>query len=68
MKTEQLGIVDKNQNLHVFIGIDEYQSIEDVKGIPVGKEPLLQDLINVIGTVVSPPMDGVRIYPMFAGN
>jgi hypothetical protein len=61
-----LGL-SNDQILHLFIGVDEYQSIKDVNGIPVGEEPLLQDLVNAIGSIVASPVDGIRIYPMFAG-
>ncbi|RKP15997.1 hypothetical protein ROZALSC1DRAFT_31867, partial [Rozella allomycis CSF55] len=56
----------------MFLGVDEYQSIEDVKGIKIGREELLQDLINAIGGNVesesTSPINNIRIYPMFAGT
>ncbi|EPZ33719.1 hypothetical protein O9G_002357, partial [Rozella allomycis CSF55] len=37
-------------------------------GIKVGREELLQDLINAIGGIVASPVEHIRIYPMFAGT
>jgi hypothetical protein len=55
--------------LHMFIGIDEYQSIEDVKGLQVSKVGgLLQDLLNSLGDILAAPVHGIRLYPMFAGT
>ncbi|RKP18705.1 hypothetical protein ROZALSC1DRAFT_22966, partial [Rozella allomycis CSF55] len=72
MKAVSLGLVREIDLFHMFIGVDEYQSIEDVNGIKVNREPLLQDLINAIGGNVesesTSPINNIRIYPMFAGT
>ncbi|KAI9324154.1 hypothetical protein BDR26DRAFT_882302, partial [Obelidium mucronatum] len=64
------------QTLQMFLGVDEYQSIEEVNGIRVCKvvdqvevqEELLPELLNVLGDILSDPVDGICIYPMFAGT
>ncbi|EPZ34850.1 hypothetical protein O9G_001981 [Rozella allomycis CSF55] len=66
MKAESLGLIGENDVFHMFLGVDKYHYIEDVKGIPVSHEPLLQDLINAINGVVASPVDNIRIYPMGA--
>ncbi|RKP17013.1 hypothetical protein ROZALSC1DRAFT_31147 [Rozella allomycis CSF55] len=66
MKAESLGLIGENGVFHMFLGVDKYHYIEDVKGIPVSHEPLLQDLINAINGVVASPVDNIRIYPMGA--
>ncbi|KAG9405244.1 hypothetical protein AC1031_004352 [Aphanomyces cochlioides] len=69
-----MGISAPGKSLQFFVGVDEYQSIKDVNGIRVGtkedgtKEELLQDLLNVLGDIMARPVDGIRIYPMFAGT
>ena len=67
-KYDELSMIKKNQILHLFIGIDEYQSIHEVCGIKVAEETLLQDLLNILGNIMASPVDGLRIYPMFAGT
>jgi len=63
------GDITPSQCLHMFLGIDEYQSIEDVNGIQQSKHGgLLQDLLNSLGDILSDPVDGIRLYPMFAGT
>jgi hypothetical protein len=53
----------------MFLGIDEYQSIKDVKGVQQTEDGgLLQDLLNILGDILSSPVDGIRLYPMFAGT
>ncbi|KAF0702597.1 Aste57867_7773 [Aphanomyces stellatus] len=73
-KSIEIGISTSEEPLQLFLGVDEYQSIKDVNGIRVGtnedgsKEELLQDLLNVLGDIMASPVDGIRIYPMFAGT
>ncbi|KAI3635616.1 hypothetical protein MIR68_006254 [Amoeboaphelidium protococcarum] len=63
----RLGLIKFDATLHLFIGVDEYQCIHEVGGKRMRNEELLQDLLDVLGDVISDPVDGVRIYPMFAG-
>jgi hypothetical protein len=59
----------ESECLHMFLGIDEYQSIEDVNGVQQSKVGgLLQDLLNSLGDILSAPVHGIRLYPMFAGT
>ncbi|KAF0707818.1 Aste57867_6533 [Aphanomyces stellatus] len=73
-KAIQMGISTPEDTLQMFLGIDEYQSIKDVNGIRVTtnqdgtKQELLQDLIDVLGHVLSSPVNAIRIFPMFAGT
>ncbi|KAF0714876.1 hypothetical protein As57867_003635, partial [Aphanomyces stellatus] len=73
-KSIEIGISTSEEPLQLFLGVDEYQSIKDVNGIRVGtnedgtKEELLQDLLNVLSDRMASPVDGIRIYPMFAGT
>ena len=62
-----LGMIKADETLHLFLGVDEYQTIHQVGGKKVGKEELLHDLLNVLGSIMACPVAGVRIYPMFAG-
>ncbi len=63
------GDLDESECLHMFLGIDEYQSIEDVDGVQKTKQGgLLQDLLNTLGDILASPVDGIRLYPMFAGT
>jgi hypothetical protein len=63
------GDLDESECLHMFLGIDEYQSIEDVKGVKRTKiGGLLQDLLDSLGDILASPVDGIRLYPMFAGT
>jgi hypothetical protein len=63
------GMLVESECLHMFIGIDEYQSIKDVKGLQHTEDGgLLQDLLNSLGDILSAPVDGIRLYPMFAGT
>lgn len=62
------GIIDESQVLNLFLGVDEYQSINEVGGIKIGEEDLLQELLNVLGNVMASPVEGLLIYPMFAGT
>jgi hypothetical protein len=63
------GDLDESECLHMFLGIDEYQSIEDVMGVQKTKQGgLLQDLLNALGDILATPVDGIRLYPMFAGT
>ena len=67
-KCLNLGITKPNETLHLFVGVDEYQTIHEVGGIKKGDEELLQDLLNLLGDIMFGPVAGVRIYPMFAGT
>ncbi|KAI9346281.1 hypothetical protein BDR26DRAFT_916685 [Obelidium mucronatum] len=70
------GELKVGQTLQMFLGVDEYQSIEEVNGIRVCKvvdrvevqKELLPELLNVLGDILSDPVDGICIYPMFAGT
>ena len=63
------GDVHESECLHLFLGIDEYQSIRDVNAEPRSKDGgLLKDLLNTLGDILSDPIDGIRLYPMFAGT
>jgi hypothetical protein len=61
-------MLKSNETLHLFLGVDEYQTIHEVGGKKKGNEELLQDLLNVLGDIMAAPVPGVRIYPMFAGT
>ena len=63
-----LGKIKPSETLHLFIGVDEYQTIHEVGGKKKGNEELLQDLLNILGDIMAAPVAGVRIYPMFAGT
>jgi hypothetical protein len=63
-----LGMIKPDETLHLFLGVDEYQTIHEVGGRKRGNEELLQDLLNVLGDIMASPVAGVRIYPMFAGT
>ena len=67
-KCINLGMLKSNETLHLFLGVDEYQTIHEVGGKKKGNEELLQDLLNVLGDIMASPVAGVRIYPMFAGT
>ena len=63
------GDVHESECLHLFLGIDEYQFIRDVNAEPRSKDDgLLQDLLITLGDILSDPVDGLRLYPMFAGT
>jgi hypothetical protein len=63
------GDLKDSECLHMFLGIDEYQSIEDVGGVQRTKQGgLLQDLLNTLGDILASPVDRIRLYPMFAGT
>ena len=63
------GVVLESECLHMFLGIDEYQSIKDVQGVQVSRdEGLLQDLLDTLVDILAIPVDGIRLYPMFAGT
>jgi hypothetical protein len=50
----------------MFLGIDKYQSIEDVKGLKITRvRGLLQELLNTLGDILSAPVDGIQLCPMF---
>lgn len=62
-------VLRESECLHMFLGIDEYQVIEEVEGVVLTKVGgLLQDLLNAIGDLLSTPIHGTRLYPMFAGT
>ena len=62
------GVLLESECLHMFLGIDACQSIENVQGIRLSKVGgLLQDLLDSLGDVLSDPIHGIRLYPMFAG-
>ena len=63
------GVVIESECLHLFLGIDEYQSIKDVQGVQVSHDGgLLQDLLDTLVGILADPVDGIRLYPMFAGT
>ena len=63
------GVVLESECLHMFLGIDEYQSIKDVQGVQVSHDGgLLQDLLDTLVDILADPVDGIRLYPMFAGT
>jgi hypothetical protein len=63
------GRLKGNDTLNLFLGIDEYQNIENVRGVPVvSKQGLLQDLLDVFGNILARSSKGIRIFPMFAGT
>ena len=67
-KYVNLGTIEKDETLHLFLGVDEYQTIHEVGGKKKGNEELLQDLLNLLADIMASPVTGVRIYPMFAGT
>ncbi|KAI3655154.1 hypothetical protein MP638_003056, partial [Amoeboaphelidium occidentale] len=63
-----LNLSTQNEVLHIFVGVDEYQGINKVSGIKVKNEYLLQDLIDVIGSVLATSYSSFKFYPMMAGT
>ncbi|KAI3645137.1 hypothetical protein MP228_011301 [Amoeboaphelidium protococcarum] len=63
-----LGRIRPVDTLHLFLGVDEYQTIHLVNGVKKGNQELLQDLLDEFGAIMANPDAGVRIYPMFAGT
>ncbi|KAI3643840.1 hypothetical protein MP228_010004 [Amoeboaphelidium protococcarum] len=63
-----LGRIRPVDTLHLFLGVDEYQTIHLVNGVKKGNQELLQDLLDEFGAIMANPAAGVRIYPMFAGT
>ncbi|KAI3632076.1 hypothetical protein MIR68_009912 [Amoeboaphelidium protococcarum] len=66
-KCINLGLIKQDDTLNLFLGVDEYQTIHEVGGKKMSNEELLQDLLDVLGDVISDPVDDVRIFPLFAG-
>ena len=63
------GDVLESGCLHMFLGIDEYQSILKMNATSLSqKGGLLQDLLDALVNILSDPVDGIRLYPMFAGT
>ena len=63
------GDVLESGCLHMFLGIDEYQSIMNVNRKPRSKKGgLLQDLLDALVDILAIPVNGIRLYPMFAGT
>lgn len=67
-KMRQMNIIKKNEMLHLFLGVDEYQSIGKINGIQLGDQSLLRDFIDMIGAVIASPVLNIKIYPLLAGT
>jgi hypothetical protein len=70
MKLSKLSKMSEGETLHLFIGVDEYQEIQKLKGTNIAVEEPLQTLIEHLGSLISPTVEAtkIRIYPMFAGT
>jgi hypothetical protein len=66
-KWGQLNPLIRNEVLHIFVGIDEYQVINDIVGNRE-KQPPLQDLIDALSVVLDSPNSNFKLYPMMAGT
>ena len=72
-KAVNLSICEQNDILHLFIGIDEYQSIRKYKALHIPPQTddwgeLIQNLLDVLNNAIAAPSKGIRIFPMFAGT
>ncbi|KAG9401989.1 hypothetical protein AC1031_007690 [Aphanomyces cochlioides] len=66
-KCFEMEISSPQETLQFFIGVDDYQSIQNVNRDEANKD-LVQDLVNILGVAMEEPVDGIRIYPMLAGT
>jgi hypothetical protein len=62
------GIVKKGETLHLFLGVDKYQTIHSVKGNKIGDQELLQDLLDALGDILASQVLGISIYLMVVLN
>ena len=68
LKAVKKGLLKPGQILHIFIGVDEYQNINNEKGIKIGIHEMLQDFIDCLGKTLGSVLNGIRIYPMMVGT
>jgi hypothetical protein len=68
LKWGQMNPSLQDEVLHIFVGIDEYQCINSIRGVKGSNEFLLQDLVDAIGNVLAAENRSFKLYPMMAGT
>lgn len=68
LKCIERGIIKQDDTLHMFIGIDHFHHVHGDYAEKIWNKELLQDLLDLLGGIMASPVNGVRIYPMFAGK